>query len=88
MNAQQTLNDPCPECNEIGHIQTVQRRETLHVRGKQIQVDATYFHCSSCNADFEIMGGTDTLGLAYEVYRVNHELEPILEPVPADTYLP
>jgi len=77
MNNQEVLHDPCPNCGEVGHLQVLNRNETVKVRGQAFGVQAEFFHCEACGEDFESADGPDSLASAYRQYRqANGLLQP------------
>ena len=58
----------CPNCEKETVLEHVRTREVIKVRGVPIEVDAEFFKCTECGADFETTRGPDSLALAYQEY--------------------
>ena len=69
MTYDEILSDPCPHCGKVGFIHLMQRDESVKVRGQAFAVSAEFFHCNSCETDFEAVDGPDVLDAAYRQYR-------------------
>lgn len=48
--------------------------QAVTVKGEHFDVDAQYFHCASCEADFDAASSPDPLADAYSMYRAKHGL--------------
>jgi len=59
----------CPNCEKETNIELVRARETVDVRGKPIEVDAEFFTCTECGAEFENTRGPASLAQAYLDYQ-------------------
>ncbi len=59
----------CPNCKKESEIELVRTREVIEVRGESIEVDAEFFICTECGADFENTRWPDSLLLAYKEHR-------------------
>lgn len=65
----------CPQCMKETDVHVEDRRETLPVRGEDIEVDARVAVCSTCGEDVWMDGLEDeTLARAYAEYRRRHHL--------------
>jgi len=64
----------CPNCEKETELEVVRTREVVEVRGEPIEVDAEFFKCMECGADFENTRGPDALVLAYREYRHRHDM--------------
>ncbi|MHB8789969.1 MAG: type II TA system antitoxin MqsA family protein [Desulfobulbaceae bacterium] len=64
----------CPNCEKEANISTVTKVETIVIRGEAIEVEAHYFQCAECGAEFENTRGPDALEEAYRQYRLRHEM--------------
>lgn len=64
----------CPNCEKETELERVHAREVVKVRGEPIEVEAEYFKCTECGAEFENTRGPDSLALAYREYRRRHDM--------------
>ena len=64
----------CPNCEKETELELVRTPEVVEVRGEAIEVDAEFFKCTECGADFENTRGPDALVLAYREYRHRHDM--------------
>src|SRR5665647_475455 len=65
----------CPTCMKDTDVRIEDRRETLPVRGEDIEVDARVAVCSTCGEDVWLDELEDeTLALAFAEYRSRHHL--------------
>lgn len=64
----------CPNCEKETELELVRTREMVEVRGEPIEVNAEFFKCTECGAEFENTRGPDSLALAYREYRHRHEM--------------
>lgn len=62
----------CPGCEKETRIEKIKRVEGIDVRGETIEVEAEFFHCLECDAEFENTRGPDALEMAYREYRQRH----------------
>jgi len=68
------MRNICPNCEKETEIELVRTKEVIEVRGESIEVDAEFFKCAECGADFENTRGPDALALAYLEYRHRHDM--------------
>lgn len=68
------MKDICPNCEKETELELVHSKEVVEVRGEPIEVDAEFFKCTECEADFENTRGPDSLALAYREYRHRHDM--------------
>lgn len=64
----------CPNCEKETELELVRTRKMVEVRGEPIEVNAEFFKCTECGAEFENTRGPDSLALAYREYRHRHEM--------------
>lgn len=64
----------CPNCEKETELELVYAKEVVEVRGEPIEVDAEFFKCTECGAEFENTRGPDSLALAYREYRHRHDM--------------
>lgn len=64
----------CPNCEKETELELVYAKEVVEVRGEPIEVDAEFFKCTECEAEFENTRGPDSLALAYREYRHRHDM--------------
>ncbi len=64
----------CPNCEKETELELVRAKEVVEVRGEPIEVDAEFFKCTECGADFENTRSPDSLALAYREYRRHHDM--------------
>ncbi|GMR08409.1 MAG: DUF4065 domain-containing protein [Gammaproteobacteria bacterium] len=64
----------CPNCEKETELELVRAKEVVEVRGEPIEVEAEFFKCTECGADFENTRGPDSLALAYREYRHRHDM--------------
>ncbi len=64
----------CPNCEKETELELVHTKEVIDVRGEPIEVDAEFFKCAECGADFENTRGPDALALAYREYRHRRDM--------------
>lgn len=65
----------CPECLRVSSADTVERKQTLTIRGEDVVVDARIAVCRACGGeigDFEL--DDVTFRAAYDIYRARHGL--------------
>lgn len=68
------MKDICPNCEKETELELVRAKEVVEVRGAPIEVDAEFFKCTGCGAEFENTRGPDSLALAYREYRRRHDM--------------
>jgi len=64
----------CPNCEKETELELVRAKEVVEIRGEPIEVDAEFFKCTECGADFENTRGPDSLAFAYREYRRHHDM--------------
>lgn len=64
----------CPNCEKETELECVRAKEVVEVRGEPVEVEAEFFKCTECGAEFENTRGPDSLALAYREYRRRHDM--------------
>lgn len=68
-------NQFCQECGKKETLEEIHKTELIDVRGEEIPVEVNYYHCNSCNMDFENLNDeNDYLDSAYRIYRERHNM--------------
>lgn len=67
----------CPACGQVGRVSRFARRETVDVRGLELEVEKFLRHCEACSAEFENTRDPDWRIEGYEKYR---EVKGMLSP--------
>lgn len=63
----------CIEC-ESEKIEKVTAPEVVKIRGDEIIVNVTYWHCSNCNYEWQNLKECDEFDTAYRIYRERHNM--------------
>jgi putative zinc finger/helix-turn-helix YgiT family protein len=70
MNIIEVIHDDCPHCEAMRDIRIVNERETMRIRGEDVEFDSVYSVCETCGKDFATGEQMDAdLSAARAVYR-------------------
>jgi len=73
MSVIRIIRDDCPHCEAMRDIRIVDGRETMKIRGEEVEFDAEYSVCETCGKDFATAEQMDSeLSAARAVYRARH----------------
>lgn len=64
----------CPNCEKETELDFIRKNETVEVRGESIEVTSEFYRCTLCGEEFENTRGTDSLTIAYQKYRHQHDM--------------
>jgi putative zinc finger/helix-turn-helix YgiT family protein len=73
MTVIKTIRDACPHCDAMRDIEVVRERETMKIRGEDVEFESEFMVCKTCGKDYAdgIQMDTD-LETARSVYRERH----------------
>lgn len=73
MSVVQVIRDVCPHCEAIRNIRIVNERETMKIRGEDVEFNSVFSVCETCGKDFASGEQMDAeLESARAVYRERH----------------
>ena len=68
------ISNVCPLCSSTLGIETITRNERITVKGETFDVEATFYQCTACRGEFDVLNGPDALESAYSQYRAKHNM--------------
>jgi len=73
MSVLQVIRDACPHCEAMRNIRIVCERETMKIRGEEVEFDSVFSVCETCGKDFASGEQMDAeIESARAVYRARH----------------
>jgi putative zinc finger/helix-turn-helix YgiT family protein len=73
MSVLHVIRDACPHCEAVRNIRIVRERETMKIRGEDVEFDSVFSVCETCGKDFASGEQMDAeLESARAVYRARH----------------
>jgi len=63
----------CIEC-ESEKIEKITNPQVFKIRGDEITVNVTYWHCMECNYEWQNLNECDEFDAAYRIYREKHKM--------------
>ncbi len=73
MSVLEVIRDACPHCEAMRNIRIVCERETMKIRGEDVEFDSVFSVCETCGKDFASGEQMDAeIESARAVYRARH----------------
>jgi putative zinc finger/helix-turn-helix YgiT family protein len=68
-----TIHDACPHCEAMRDIEVHRERETMKIRGEDVEFESEFMLCTTCGKDFADLEQMDhDLAAARAIYRERH----------------
>jgi putative zinc finger/helix-turn-helix YgiT family protein len=73
MSVLRVIRDACPHCEAMRDIEVRRERETMKIRGEDVEFESEYRVCATCGKDYADLDQMDAdLAAARAVYRARH----------------
>lgn len=73
MSVLRVIRDACPHCEAMRDIEVHRERETMKIRGEDVEFESEFMVCTTCGKDFADLDQIDhDLEAARAVYRARH----------------